>query len=75
MATIDYRAGGRILFGFALLVAAPSAVAQGDEPVDESDQDVLTIDGIVVNHLGGGVSGAEVRIELPDAAAADPPLG
>lgn len=74
MATIDYRAGGRILFGFALLAAAPLAVAQGDEPVDGPDQDVLAIDGIVVNHLGGGISGAEVRIELPDAAAADPPL-
>jgi peroxiredoxin len=68
----------RHLVWLALLVVTASAPIWGQEPPDllgEASADELVVDGIVVTPLGAGVSGAEVRIELPDAAATDQPIG
>jgi peroxiredoxin len=46
------------------------AVAESRDAPDES----ITLEGLVLNHFGGGVDGAEVRIELPDAPAEHDPI-
>ncbi len=49
---------------------APAAPAP-PEPTEPTGQ---LIEGIVLNHYGGGIAGARVRIESLDASPDDPPL-
>ncbi len=60
-----------IAWGTTALSALP-APAQTTAPTSLPTGPVIT--GIVLNHYGGGVEGAAVRIESLDASAEDPPL-
>jgi peroxiredoxin len=62
-----------ILVLLAAWTLSSPALAQVDQAAPPA-ADELVIDGIVVTPVGSGISGAEVRIESPDAAASDPPL-
>jgi thiol-disulfide isomerase/thioredoxin len=45
------------------------AAEQDQQDAAKSSPSELRIEGIVVDHMGGGISEAEIRIELPDAQA------
>ena len=55
-----------------VMLMGPSIAA--DDPPKPTSPGELQLDGIIVDPLGGGVSQAEVRIELPEALPDDPPL-
>lgn len=63
-----------LLAAIMLSVWLPRLLAQEESSQESSQPDELLIDGIVVTQLGVGVSGAQVRIEMPDAAASAAPL-
>ncbi|GMU20926.1 MAG: hypothetical protein AMXMBFR13_10220 [Phycisphaerae bacterium] len=56
-----------------VLLGLQIALAQ-DHPAQVGPPYGLLIQGLVTNHLGSGIPGAEVRLEAIDAAADDPPL-
>lgn len=47
---------------------------RADEPAASQPKKGQVIEGIVVNHLGGGIVGAKVRLEALDASEDDSPL-
>ncbi|MBI4578778.1 MAG: carboxypeptidase regulatory-like domain-containing protein [Planctomycetes bacterium] len=56
------------------LLACAAVVGQPNEAPPAPKPDEIRFEGIVVDHVGAGITDAQVRIESPDASADDPPL-
>jgi peroxiredoxin len=69
------------------ILLVPQTLSAGEQTEVESDQQAsaatapaesqpagIVVQGLVLNYLGGGIAGAAVRLESPDANADAPPL-